>query len=271
MDVEIEEKEKRLFFGLEVHAPWPSPLPKARMVAEECRHLTLAFLGEASFLKIQKLFPALPKPPFRVGPVGSFDKCLFLPKWSPRVVSWRVSPFGKDDCVADYQKALIDFLLEQGYQLEKRDFLQHITLGRKPFVLQEWKKGFVKLPMYYQSLHLYESLDQLQYKPVWSYPIMPPFEEIEHVGDIAYHVYGESIYQVNLNAQIALAFEFPDLLDFLDPKDNKGSLEEIIIGLNEMVTRVDQEIGSPFKAVSFHGEIQEREDGLLTWEMIVDV
>jgi RNA 2',3'-cyclic 3'-phosphodiesterase len=37
-----------------------------------------------------------------------------------------------------------------------------------------------------------------------------------------------------------------------------------------MVTASDVEVGCPFKAVSYHGEIHES-NGLLQWEMIVDV
>jgi hypothetical protein len=40
--------------------------------------------------------------------------------------------------------------------------------------------------------------------------------------------------------------------------------------LNEAIARVDEQMGTPFKAVSFHGDIQE-EEGVLKWEMIVDV
>ena len=103
------------------------------------------------------------------------------------------------------------------------------------------------------------------------FPTFPPFVEIEHQADIAFHIYGESIYELNLYAQIALAFECPDLIPFLDPQDNRRTLEEVMMGLNEIVTHADREIGTPFKAVSFHGEIEKKEDGTMNWEMIVDV
>jgi len=38
-----------------------------------------------------------------------------------------------------------------------------------------------------------------------------------------------------------------------------------------MVAQADQEIGAPFKAVSFHGNIVKKNNQLLEWEMIVDV
>ena len=40
--------------------------------------------------------------------------------------------------------------------------------------------------------------------------------------------------------------------------------------LNNLVMAVDQDIGSPIKAVSFHGEIEKKEN-YLQWEMIIDV
>ena len=37
--------QKRLFFGFEVKAPWPQGLPKGRILKEDQRHITIAFLG----------------------------------------------------------------------------------------------------------------------------------------------------------------------------------------------------------------------------------
>lgn len=68
---------------------------------------------------------------------------------------------------------------------------------------------------------------------------------------------------------MALAFECPELVPYLDSEGEVGSLEEVIMKLNEIVTHGDREIGTPFKAVSFHGDVKEEE--ILTWEMIVDV
>ena len=39
----VENESKRLFFGFEVDAPWPS-LPEGRMIKEKDRHVTVAFL-----------------------------------------------------------------------------------------------------------------------------------------------------------------------------------------------------------------------------------
>ena len=266
-----EDEQKRLFFGFEVHAPWPSSFPKARMIDGKDRHLTIAFLGLTPSSKIEQILPELPKPSFRVGPIGIFDRCLFLPKKNPRVVAWHAIPIGDSNPIAPYQKELSEWLRQKGYPIEDRDFLFHITLGRNPFVKEEWKKEFATLPLFYQNLHLYESLGNLSYKPIWTYPLLPPFEEIEHVADIAFDINGETLSQLYLHGQLALAFTFPEIIPFFDVSNRKTSIEDIIIGLNQIVSEADKEIGCPFKAVSFHGDIQNREGNLLHWEMIVDV
>lgn len=266
-----EPDEKRLFFGLEAHAPWPDALPKARLLDPEHRHLTFAFLGSTSWPKLQTILPNLPRPAFRFGPVGIFDQCLFLPKRHPRVAAWHVEPFGEKDPLADYHENLLAFLEEQGYSFEHRNFLKHVTLGRSPFSSNEWEESFHPLPVYFENLHLYESNGNLKYTPIWTHRLPPPFKEIEHEADVAFHIYGATLSDLNLHAQIALSFECPDLVPFLSPQSNPKTLEEIMIGLNEIVTRADREIGTPFKAVSFHGEIEEEEEGTLKWEMIVDV
>ncbi|MCB1106959.1 MAG: hypothetical protein KDK76_02560 [Chlamydiia bacterium] len=261
--------EKRLFLGFEVHAPWPENLPDARTLKASHRHLTLVFIGNTSYKKIRSLIPKMPKPPFRVGPVALSDACLCLPHRDPSVVTWHVDPFGAD-LLNEYQKEVSDFFQSEGYEMDKRKFLKHITLGRSPFNEKEWKKEFVPLPLYFHHLHLYESFKGLRYEPIWTHDLFPPFEEIEHVADLAFKVYGESLQQIFWNAQIALAFKCSDLLPFLDPGYEVRTIEEGIIRLNEITTEGDKKVGTPFKAVSFHGEVMENK-GILTWEMIVDV
>lgn len=261
--------QKRLFLGFEVHAPWPDNLPDARTLKAKHRHLTLAFLGNTSYQEIRSLIPKLPKPSFRVGPVGIADSVLCLPRRHPCVVTWHVEPFG-DDPLEAYQQEVSDFFEAQGYPMDRRKFLKHVTLGRSPFKEKEWTKAFRPLPLYYHHLHLYESFKGLRYEPIWSHDLCPPFEEMEHEADIAFRVYGETLGQVFRNAQIALAFKCPDILPFLNPEIQAKTLEEGIIELNEITTEGDKQIGTPFKAVSFHGEIIKEKEGLM-WEMIVDV
>ncbi len=262
------DNKKRLFFGFEVHAPWPESLPTGRMPKTNEHHITVAFLGETSHEKILRLLPEIPKPPFKIGIVGAFDGCLFLPENNPRVVAWRGKSFEKD-LLASYQKELTTFLKKQNYPLDDRPFLNHTTLARSPFEKDDWEQAFQPLPYFIKALHLYESLGNLTYKPLWTHKLISPFEEFEHVADIGFRIHGESVKQIYLHAQIALTFECPELIPFLDPNTEVSTLEEVIIKLNEIITHGDREIGTPFKAVSFHGELKKEET--LTWEMIVDV
>lgn len=251
---------KRLFLALDIRAPWPIPFPPGKVVKEEARHITVAFLG------MREEVPGIegcPPPPFRVGRGGFFDRPLFLPQHHPRLVAWRAAWL--EEGIAGYLEQLRDW----SGVVEEREFLPHLTLCRRGFRIQEWRERFYPLPLMITGLHLYESLGSSNYLPLWGWDLLPPFEEIEHTADIAYRVRGESLAEVERHAQLALAFHFPPILPFLQVGEPRG-VEELVARLNQLICRVDGEIGAPFKAVSFHGEIEERE-GILEWEMIVDV
>jgi hypothetical protein len=121
-----------------------------------------------------------------------------------------------------------------------------------------------------KGLHLYKSMGNLEYQSLWEMPLLPPFEELEHTADLAFHIRGSTVQQLHTHAQLALAFKFPPLVSCFTQK-TQNSLKEIIISLNEMISQADMEFGCPFKAVSFHGEIKEDAQKLLHWNMIVDV
>ena len=59
--------EKRLFFAAELTAAWPEHLPSGRILEEENRHMTLAFLGSTSPSISEK---AIPIPSFDIGPAS---------------------------------------------------------------------------------------------------------------------------------------------------------------------------------------------------------
>lgn len=265
-----KEENKRLFFGLEVNSTWPENLPKGRLLQEHERHLTVAFLGNVPYAKVKNFLKDIPKPPFKVGFAGYFDDILFLPPRFPKVVAWHANWLESSQTLNTYCKQLKSALEKHGFSIDKRELLSHVTLCRAPFMPKEWRKAFVSLPCIATHLHLYESLGNLHYQPIWTHAIQAPFEEIEHTADIAFHIYGEKISQLFTHAQIALAFRFPPLISFMRNIE-VNSLEEIIIYLNQLVTQADAELGCPFKAVSFHGNISEEPDKTLKWEMIVDV
>ena len=262
------EETKRLFFALEVAAPWPEAFPKGRLLEEGCRHMTLAFLGQVPYDSLKALLPQLPLPSFQLGPVGRFDRCLFLPQRRPRVVAWEVHWYGGERLLA-YQKLLSGWLRKHGCSIEERLFLSHVTLARWPFDKEGWSRLSYQLPMIGRAIHLYESLGNLRYEPRWSFALTPVFEEISHTADLAFKIRGENNQQLFLHAQLALAFSFPPFLSFV-AEGSPQSIEEIILELNGLVSRADAVIGVPFKAVSYHGNVVDCE-GVLEWEMIVDV
>lgn len=254
--------EKRLFFGFEAHAPWPESLPDANTLKAKHRHLTLAFLGNTSYKKIRALIPKMPKPPFRVGPVALSDACLCLPKRHPNVVTWHVDPFGPDPLL-EYQQELASFLEQEGYEMETREFLKHITLGRSPFKEKEWKKSFRPLPLYFHHLHLYESFKGHRYEPIWTHDLLPPFEEVKP-GYFKLH--GESFQQVFLNAQVALAFKFPELLPFLDQEYQVRNLHDGGIRLRTILYQAGREANIPIRDALFPDDGHQAK-GILTWDL----
>ena len=262
------EEKKRLFFGMEVFAPWPLKFPSGRVLDESHRHMTLAFLGNVNFSNLKTSFP---KPSFKVGKVGFFDKTLFLPEKHPHVVSWHVKWLDDVALLTAYKNECFSWLKCQGFSLqEQEEFLPHVTICRSPFDQKKWEKAFITLPMMVKDIHLYESVGKLKYLPIWSYSLKAPFVEIEHTADIAFHVYGENILELYTHAIAALAFKFPHIIYFLPDEKNINSVDDIVMSLNQTICRTDSRIGCPFKAVSFHGNFIEIEK-ILKWEMIVDV
>lgn len=236
----------RLFFGMEVVAPWPEELPHGRTLLIEDRHLTLAFLGESNMPDLD----SFPKPPFSIGLAAIFNKPVFL----AHVIGWHIQWL--EEGLLPYQKQLADWLQIKG------EFLSHVTMARKPFVAAEWRNQFQMLPLYVKNINLYESLGHSKYNVLWRYPLLAPFDEIEHTADLAFQVRG-NLY---LHAQLALAFHYPQMIAYFDAT-TMTDLDEIVLGLNAMIARADSEIGCPFKAVSFHGTEKKKNE----WEMIVDV
>jgi len=261
------DESKRLFFGFQVDAPWPAHLPKGRVIEERCRHSTLAFLGQISFNKIKSLLPSFPSLPFLIAPVGFFDQPLFLPIQDPNVIAWHMHLQNLDS----FYFTLVKWLNINDIPVKIReDFLPHVTIARTPFDSREWQQEFIKLPFKITGLHLYESKGNLKYHSCWHYPIQEAFVELEHTADIAYKIYGHHLQEIYYNAFIALSFEFPEMLDYYIKVNKIDHLDDIVMLLNKCISLADTEIGCPFKAVSFHGNIQQQ-NNYLTWEMIIDV
>ena len=263
--------EKRLFFGWEVQAPWPETLPFGRHLDEAHRHLTLAFLGKTNYSELAQALSAFPTPPFSIGYMGYFDQCLFLPEKHPHVVAWHIEWFNNGAQLQTFYEMVVQWLHDKGFPVDIRHgFMPHVTLARSPFHSRAWRKQFSPLPLMIKDLHLYESIGNLKYTPLWSLRLLSPFEEREHMADIAFLIRGLSFDQLYRNGACALAFHFPPFLSYIHNPPKMSSLEEVVMELNQIVTRADQEIGCPFKAVSYHSTL-ETIDGCMNWEMIIDV
>lgn len=225
---------------------------------------------EYIFQKLHENLSDFPPLPFKVSPVGFFNDCLFLPERDPRVVAWHLQNWEKVDDFNRYQQQITKWLIRHGYEVDKRPFLSHVTVARRPRNIKEWKKAFVPLPAMIEGIHLYESLGNLTYQPLWSHLFLSAFEEQEHTADIAFLVRAESMSSLHLHAQTALAFKHPALLKYMQNVPLQEELDEIIMSLNQLISLADSEEGCFLKAVSFHGEVVE-DNGIYQWEMIVDV
>jgi len=260
--------KKRIFFAFGVEAPWQEKEPPGRSIEKKLRHITLVFLGSLENEKIESI---LKKPSFKIGPVGIFDKILFLPPLSKRVAALHANFLSDLENIKDFRKELIIFLKEHSIFIEdKKKFLAHATLCRKPFLKRKWKANFEKLPFFIKDFSLLESLGLSKYKKIWEFKFIKPFEELEHTADIAFNIKGENFKKLYENAFIALCFKSKEMINYFLEVENINNIDDVIINLNSIIEKMDSDIGSPFKAVSFKADIKKEKD-LLTWEMIVDV
>jgi 2'-5' RNA ligase len=256
--------KKRLLFGLEAHAPWPESLADVKTLKARHRHLTLVYFGDVSYKKLHDEIRYMPKPDFRVGPVAISDSSLSLSNRSPDMIAWHVDPFGSD-LINDYQYELVEYFTEKGYDFDKKKYVKHITLGKSSLLKKEMKKSFKPLPLYFSNLHLYESLKGDQYEPIWTYDLLPPFEEGKGGQFI---LYGESFQQIFLNAQIALAFKCPELVPFLDPSYQVRNLHDGGIRLTTLLNQAYRALKIPIEKATFL-DSGKQDKGILSWPLQV--
>lgn len=265
-----ERETRRVFLGIECRAPWPDEFPKGRIIKEEHRHATLVFLGNVNFELFQKQIPSIPRPDFNLGFTGIFSHCHFFPKRKPHVVAWEVDLQKRQQEFLDYQQTLKNWVQDNGYSVDERPYLPHVTVSRGHFQPSQWKKTFQHLPLMLKDIHVYESLGSSEFKKIWTHTLDAPFTEIDHTADIAFVIKGRSEKEILDHATSALAFEFPEILDYVEENTAPKNLNDVIRALNRLVALADAEVGTPFKAVSYHGDLIKT-GGCLIWEMIVDV
>lgn len=232
----------------------------------EARHLTLLFLGEQEENKILSLMDSAPVYPLPLGVAGFFDECLLL----AHVVGCHCDLGEKEEPLRKFAEALEQYFENNGISLNhKNRWLPHVTIAREPFDREAWKSHFSPLPFVSVSLDLFASIGNLHYQSLWQMRLTPPFEKLSHTADIAFIVRGTDFRELFHHARLALAFEFPKMVNY-QAETRLDSLVDVIRALNQLVTQADFDIGCPFKAVSYHGEAQKKE-AYLEWEMIVDV
>lgn len=257
---------RRLFFALTIETPWPEEFPEGRVLREENRHVTVAFLGSRDE-EVEDLISKVPDFPFSVAPSGVFVDSLFLPEENPKVAAWEIEWLTETEGIISWQKDLETAL---GIKRRNKDFLFHLTLCRAPKKLADWQRAFAALPLYCKELHLFESLGNSDYKSLWSQEFLAPFTEISHTADIAYLVRGKNYFDLYVHAALALAFLCPEFLKEIEKEIVLEDLSSVITALNRCLARVDAKYGAEFKAVSYGGIVEEKEN-YLEWEMIVDV
>ncbi|MDE3055104.1 MAG: hypothetical protein KGI80_00185 [Verrucomicrobiota bacterium] len=255
----------RFFLGLAIEAPWPEEWPEGREIKE--KHATLLFFRTQKFS--QDLLFRMPLPSFPIGPIGTFDTPLFLPEKSPRAFAWHIS-WEKEE-ISHYQKTANLWWQKEGVHLDEREWLPHVTLARAPLQIDQWQTLPLPLPCFAKALHLYESLGESTYRILWSHFFVPPFKEIEHTADLAFHVYGRNFQELFCNALWALSFQEPLLLQWKSPLSSLSSIEDVIRALNALFLQADISGSLPYKAVTHHGEVHKSLHHLLEWEMIIDV
>lgn len=256
---------KRLLFGFEALAPWPDVLPDEKTLKARKRHLTLLFFGNTSYKKMYQHIRYMPKPFFRLGPVAVADSFLSLPHRSSNVLTWHVESFG-ENLIDEYQRVIFDYFEEKGYPLEGKKFIKHITLGKNGSIIQEIKKNFHPLPLCFLNLHLYEKHQDEHYEPIWTYDLLPPFEEVEEGH---FFIHGESFQQLFLNAQIALAFKCPEFVPFLDQTYQVRNLQDGGVRLTTLINQAYRAVKLPIKKAIFPDGGYER-NGLATWDLFVE-
>lgn len=261
---------KRLFFGFEIQATWMNSFPEGRILREENRHVTLAFLGNQSFSQMQKDLKNFPSHYFRLGFAGWCDHLLFLPERKPLVVAGHVNWLDSQAFLSVHE-ALSSWLIAHRYKVDSREILPHVTLARAPFNEKKWKEAFFPFPLIAKSFNLYESTGNLNYHSLWNLPLTPLIEEVGHAAKTAFYIRGKDVKQIFLHAQLALAFKFPSMLHYFSDGSEVQSSDDLITQLNKRISCADAQVGCPFKKVSSDGEIIQEEGGVLLWKVIIDI
>ena len=285
----------KYFVGAEIECPWEElPACKEREILPEMRHMTLNFIGE----KQEK--PVCLTHPLVIGSAGYFDGVLFLSRAVAYHAVFLSNALRREDFLphvtiarGDQHKASEWQKWFQPLPFYFKAIHLYKSLGNSiyPNKLKNWEFSKPNSQILsnlkdareaepclkdradgagIKSANLGEEKTDSSiclgiYEKVESCSLKAPFEVREHTADLAFVIRGKSLDEMYVHGMIALAFSFPQTVQFFEKKSVR-SIEEVVQELNRLITRMDTEIGSPFKAVSYSGNVKQGE-----WEMIVDV
>jgi 2'-5' RNA ligase len=194
---------KNLFLAFEIKGQWPASFPKARLIPDAYRHLTLAFIGPYDNSSVMNVVPTIPRFKDTISPSGRLDNLIFLPPGIERIAVL-IPQFFDMPAVMNYQKEVSGDLLRKLGLQEKRSFLPHVSIARAPFDHKEWKEISWNIPFYVSSLSLYQTVASLRYDILWKQPYTPPFDEIDHTADLAYTIRGRNLSELFSHALLCL-------------------------------------------------------------------
>lgn len=257
---------RRLFFAFEVTTPANLKLPPGRLLAEKERHITLAFLGEVDYNLLQLHLDRLPKPDFTDGFVGEFTEVAFFPPSHPRAVVWKAIFHRKERAIRAFQQKLTDWLRVIGFPPTDpdREWVPHVTLCRAPFDSHKWSENFEPRPFMITKFHLYESIGDLRYHPLWTYTLLPPFEEQE---DDVIKIRGHNPLELVDHAQVALALRFPVIWEFIKQTSPSPGTLEAIQCLNSSISSANAKYGLNLKSVESVESFKQHDEKSLEWRI----
>ncbi len=212
------------------------------------------------------------RPAMQVAPLLAADGWSLLPERHPHVLALHTPLVTqrlqteqlRRDCAQAF--GLQQPILHEGEKEGSWDWLPHVTVSRDP----EKVPVGSSLPLVCGDLHLYESLPDRVYQPIYSWAIPPAFEEFEHLADRAYRCRGSSWAELCLALLWALAQEVPRLVEEAPRCASVRSHPDAVALLNQILSEADAKGPIPWKAVTFHGTIQQQTFPWV-WEVVIDV
>lgn len=175
---------RRLFWGFDLETQWPPLLKDGRVLAPDYRHATISFLGE---LKLESLKDYLENFSLKNqgALTGFIDSFIQLPESrKPRVLCLTGRLDDEDKTLALVSKIREDMIKLGLKTSDRKDWLFHVTVARGPFKSPKpasearayWEKHgkTERIPFYFKSLCLYQSLPGLIYKKIYSYTLAKP-------------------------------------------------------------------------------------------------